>query len=128
MEDRDFRYKIEHLGDLFVEILEGFGMSIKRQFRGVAITHDIHSTERKRKEVIYQIGARVTEIKKVQPDLFESDEMMTQLFGEYDDVSGALDRLISEREERLDRLRGKIKSVMDTAVDECIDALAPAAA
>ena len=128
MEDRDFRYKVEHLGDLFVEMLEGFGMSIKRQFRGVGITHDIHSTERKKKEVIYQIGARVTEIKKAQPDLFESDEKMTQLFGEYDDVSGSLDGLINEREERLNRLRGKIKSVMDADVDHSIDEMAPAVA
>ena len=112
MEDRDFRYKIEHIGDLFVEILEGFNLAIKRQFRGVTITHDIHSIERTKKEVVYQIGARVTEIRKGQPDLFEGDEPMTKLFCEYDDVSISLDGLIKEREERLDRLRGKIKSVI----------------
>lgn len=129
MEDIDFRYKMEHLGDLFVEMLEGFGMSIKRQFRGISITHDIHSTERSKKEVVYQIGARVTEIRKAQPDLFESDEPMAKLFTEFDQVSMSLDGLIKEREERLDRMRGKIKSVMEATVyQDSDDEMATAAA
>lgn len=128
MEKRDLRYKIEHVGDLFVEILEGIGISIARQFRGISITHDIHGIERKKKEVVYQIGARVTEIRKVQPDLLAGDEPMTKLFTEFDQVSCSLDELIQEREERLGRMRGKIKAAMEAVADHAAGEMAAATA
>lgn len=113
--ERDLRYKVEHVGDLFVESLEEIGRAIKKRFgfaggfRGVTITHDIHKLERKKMQVVFRVGERVLEIRREDPGLFSSDQPMTVIFSELDTLDGNLDALIKERENRLDRIRGKIE-------------------
>ncbi|HIJ90575.1 MAG: hypothetical protein OEV89_07385 [Desulfobulbaceae bacterium] len=115
----DLRYKVEHVGDLFVESLEEFGRAIKRRFsfcgnigtfRGVAITRDIHKLERTKMQVVYRVGERVLEIRREDPALFNADQPMTAIFSELDTIEGNMDTLIKEREQRLDRIRGKIEA------------------
>lgn len=113
--ERDFRYKMEHMGDLFVEMLEDLGKSITGRvggcFTGVIVTRNIHGLEKKRQTIVYHIGERLLEIRKDDVDLLNTDERMAVLFSEVDNLDGNLDGLIREREKRLDRIRGKIENV-----------------
>ena len=111
-QERDLRYKFEHLGDLVVEVIEGFGGTISKGFRGIWLTRHINSVQRDRNNVVYRIGEQVVCLRKEQVDLFADDEPMTVLFSEFDETDQKLAEMIAEREERLDRIRGKIKKAV----------------
>nr|MBF0220746.1 hypothetical protein [Desulfobulbaceae bacterium] len=115
-QERDLRYKLEHFGDVVVEMIEGFGCNITKGFRGIWLTRHINGAKRDRNNVVYRIGERVVTLRKDTADLFADDTEMTTLFSEFDGADQKLEDMINEREERLDRIRGKIKAA--TAVME----------
>jgi hypothetical protein len=129
---KDLRYNIEHLGDVVVEIIEGFGFTITKGFRGIWLTRNIQSAKRDRNNVVYRIGEEVVSIRKDQADLLADKETMVGLFTEFDDANMKLEDIIDEREKRLDRIRGKIKkaaAVKEAAeMDEMPDYMAAAPA
>jgi len=119
--ETDLRYSLEHVGDLFIEKLERVIKSVTGQFRGIVVTHDIHSMERKRHGLMFQIGERVVTIRKDNASLFTDDPAMNGLFSQLDDLDGRLDAMINEREERLNRIRGRISDVIGDAVEVTVD-------
>jgi len=117
MGKHDLRYKLEHAGDIFIEMIEGIGSSITRPFRGIVLTKNINYIKYQRANAVYQIGERVVVIRKEQPEFFSSDPPVTQLFSKFDAVDKKLDDVIKEREERLSRIRGYIKSTVETVTN-----------
>nr|WCC90928.1 magnetosome protein Mad10 [Desulfobacteraceae bacterium] len=104
--DKSIRYKIQHVGDFFVEkvinkIEKGFN-SIKKSTRGIVVTYDIHELRKSKKKVISNIGQRVTEIKRTTPELDMFQDMdLTKLFIRLDEIESRIELRLHEREIRL---------------------------
>lgn len=100
--ESDFRYKMQHIGDIFVEAVEGVVDGLKTTFKGVSLTYEIHHLQFRRKKVVYDIGERVVEIRKSDPTISVStDEPASRLFSEFDEIEERLEASISERESRI---------------------------
>ena len=96
------RYKIQHMGDIFVDKLDkGFGL-FKSSTRGITVTYNIHELRKKRGKLLKQIGAAIAEVRKRAPELdVFSDEAVMALFAKLDEIDKNIQACTQEREERL---------------------------
>jgi len=128
--ERDFRYKIEHMGDSVADLLEKVPSAIKVSFdfmkkfpatakkpmsmikkvsksakdsaRGVILTYDIHDLKKKRKKLIKKIGNRLLELRKEDTELnVANDETLISYFSNIDKVESQLNEDTKERHEML---------------------------
>lgn len=105
-EERDFRFKMQHIGDYFVETVEHFWDGLKGSFRGVNLTVEIHSLKQHRNRIVCDLGERVIEIRRTDPTINVAvDEEALGLFSELDKVQAKLETGIMERESRVNRWR-----------------------
>ncbi|MCI4624874.1 MAG: hypothetical protein L3V56_02830 [Candidatus Magnetoovum sp. WYHC-5] len=76
--EKTFRYKMEHIGDIFINMIEKTTQAARNSAKGVVLTHDIHDSRRQRKRVIKKLGAKVIELKKEGKslDLTQNQEVM----------------------------------------------------
>lgn len=97
-----FRYKMQHLGDIFADKLEGWGEALKTSTRGIVLTYDIHELQKKKRKIVRKIGERIAEVRKESPnlDVFK-DEKMMELFSKLEKLEKRIKTLTKEREERL---------------------------
>lgn len=110
---RGFRYKLEHLGDIFVDAIENVVEGVKASFLGVSLTYDIHLLRTTKKKMVYLIGERVVEIRKIDPAIHvTTDDQTISLFAKFDEIEQKLEASIMEREARVNRWR---------FADECVE-------
>nr|AFZ77033.1 magnetosome protein Mad10 [delta proteobacterium ML-1] len=100
--ERDFRHKVEHVGDAFADQVETFFDWLKASTRGISLTYNIHCLERGQNKAYARIGKRTVALKPRFPhsEIFSDDDMV-DLFREFDRVDEDLARARKEREERL---------------------------
>jgi len=100
--DESTRHTLEHLGDIFVERVEKAVSWLHNSTKGFSLTYRIHSLEKDREKSYTRIGKRTSTLRKRSPanELF-SDEDMSQLFKEFDELDNELSTAKQEREERL---------------------------
>jgi len=97
-----FRYKMQHLGDIFADKLEGAYESIKSSTRGIVLTYDMHDLQNKNRKIVKKIGKRLTEVKKKSSELdVFKDEKMMELFSKLESHEKRIEACKKEREERL---------------------------
>lgn len=102
----DFRYTMEHLGDIFIDHMECVCRGIRSSVAGVSLTYDIHHHRKKRGKMVMGIGERVVAVRKEDPALnLAADEPALALFAEYDRIQEKLEADIMEREARINRWR-----------------------
>src|SRR5208283_2107767 len=77
---KDFRYKLEHMGDYFAAMLSKVTCASKSSARGVILTYDIRQLTKKKETLIRDIGTRVARICRDNPSLVQ-DEKVIELLG-----------------------------------------------
>jgi len=107
--EENFRYTMEHLGDIVAGKLEGVAgklgkvfSSLKTSTRGVVLTYDIHDMEKKRRKILTRIGERMTEVRAQSPEqTIFNDEGIMKLFATLTTVEDRIESCKQEREARL---------------------------
>jgi len=100
--ENSFRYKMQHIGDIFVDYLGKGCEAVRSRTTGVTITYQIHELNKKREKLYTKIGDRLAELKKTSPEetIFE-DEKMMKLFAKLKGIEDRIEARKKEREERL---------------------------
>ncbi|NVM22905.1 MAG: hypothetical protein HWN68_14120 [Desulfobacterales bacterium] len=100
--EESFRYKMQHVGDIFVEKMEVVCDALKSCTRGITLTYDIHDLERKKRRITRNIGERIAEVRKKSPELdIFKDEKMMELFSKLESIEESIKSHKKERQERL---------------------------
>ena len=92
----DLRYKMQHLGDIFVDALSCVVDSAKKCAKSIVLTYDIRDLKKKRRQCLSQIGRRIVQVKKVGLADLNRDDQLVEL------IAGAekIDRFIASFEEK----------------------------
>ncbi|MBF0506196.1 MAG: hypothetical protein HQL09_05120 [Nitrospirae bacterium] len=98
--EKDFRYKVEHMGDCFVDMLTKVTCASKSSARGVVLTYDIHQLTKKKENLIRDIGTRVAQISKDNASLAQ-DEKISELLKRLDETEKKLSAYVEERQNLL---------------------------
>jgi len=110
--EEDFRYKVQHIGDIFTSNIKNFGdifvhnirnlgSYIKEFPRDIVLTYNIDELKNEKDKILKWIGRRLAAIrnKGLEQDVF-SDEEMIKLFQRLDIIQERIDAHIKERKER----------------------------
>ena len=97
-----FRYKIQHVGDIFVDGLEDALGWTMTSTKGITLTYDIHELEKRKNKALRKIGARVSEIRKGAPEMeIFADAKLMERFSKLDGIEEKIEAQRRERDERL---------------------------
>ena len=90
------RYKMQHLGDIFVDALSCVVDSAKKCAKSIVLTYDIRDLKKKRRQCLSLIGRRIVQVKKEGLADVNRDDKLVEL------IAGAekIDRFIASFEER----------------------------
>lgn len=92
----DVRYKMQHLGDIFVDALSTVVDSAQKKAKGVVLAYDIRDLNNKRVQCFSDIGRRIIEIKKAGLTDLKRDDVLVDLFSK----AQKLDQLIESYEKK----------------------------
>ena len=100
--EKDFRYKMRHIGDDFVDQVQNLGLSIKGSVRGIVLTYNIDELKEEKGKIVNSIGKRVVAIrdKESGQDLI-NDDVLTRLFHRLDKIQDNIHASFEERKKRL---------------------------
>lgn len=103
---KNLRYKVQHIGDILVDNLVNGCRWLNLPTRGITLTYNIRSIERKKGKSYLKIGKKTAELRKQSPDneLFGDADLM-EFFFELDKMELNLSEYRLERDERLYRGR-----------------------
>ena len=92
----DVRYKMQHLGDIFVDALSCVVDSAKKCAKSIVLTYDIRDLKKKKRQCLSLIGSRIVQLKKAGLADLNRDDQLGEL------ISGAekIDRFIASFEEK----------------------------
>ncbi|CAN2041307.1 Mad10 [Candidatus Magnetomoraceae bacterium gMMP-15] len=100
--EKSFRYKMEHLGDLFVEKLACFSTEIQKSTKGVVLTYNIGELHKEKEKLMKWIGRRVIILrKKGETQNIFNDEILRKLFYKLDRVQDNIEESMKKRKKRL---------------------------
>ena len=92
----EVRYKMQHLGDIFVDALSCVVDSAKKCAKGVVLTYDIRDLKKKKRQCLSLIGMRIVQVKKAGLADFNRDDALVGLITD----AGKIDRYIESYEEK----------------------------
>jgi hypothetical protein len=100
--ERDFRYKMQHIGDAFVDKIENLGLSIRGCVRGIVLTYNIDELTKEKEKIVNRIGKTMVALRSKESgqDLIH-DEVLTRLFHGLDEIQDKIDASFEERKKRL---------------------------
>jgi len=92
----DVRYKMQHLGDFFVDAVSCVADSARKCAKSVVLTYDIRDLKKKRRQCLSLIGRRIVQVKKAGLADLNRDDKLVEL------IAGAekIDRFIASFEEK----------------------------
>ncbi|MBF0592173.1 MAG: hypothetical protein HQL02_08800 [Nitrospirae bacterium] len=100
--EKGLRYRISHMGDYMVDLIDKVSDAAKASAKGVILTYDIRDLRGKKKDILLRLGKRLTECRDLDQGAFVSrDEELTRLLEEFDDVQGKTEALLKDRNQRL---------------------------
>lgn len=99
---QDVRYKMQHLGDIFVDTLSAVVDSAQKQAKGIVLTYDMYDLKQKKNNCFGQIGRRVAQVKKAGLAEFQKDETLVELIAQAEKI----DNFLASYEEKKTSLRG----------------------
>ncbi|HIJ79384.1 MAG: hypothetical protein OEY01_10530 [Desulfobulbaceae bacterium] len=100
----DMRYRLQHMGDAFVDLLEAVIDTAKDSAVDVVDSIEMVKVKRERRKTVMRIGERAVAMREKLPELFVDDEEMTEVFKDYDSLQNAMDEVLVRRQERQERL------------------------
>jgi len=92
----DIRYKLEHLGDLYVDALMGTSDSAKKYAKSIVLTYDIWDLKKKQRQLLGLIGMRRVQLQKAGLTDVNRDDKLAQLIADEEKIS----RYIASYEEK----------------------------
>jgi hypothetical protein len=92
----DIRYKMQHLGDIFVDALSFVIDSAKKSAKVVVLTYDIGGFKKKKRQYLSRIGMRIVQVKKAGLADFNRDDTLVGLITDAEKI----DRYIESCEEK----------------------------
>lgn len=104
--EKDFRYKLQHMGDSFVGLLQDVGGAAADGAAGVKDAFETWQVRGRQKKKIMELGRHAVRLRKEQPDLFEDEEILV-VFKDYDELQDAIDGFVRKREERAARAKSR---------------------
>lgn len=96
----DFRYKMQHLGDIFVDALSGVADSARKHAKGIVLTYDIWDLKKKRRECLSLIGRRIVQVKKAGLADLKRDDKLVEMIAHAEKI----ERFIASFEEKKKRM------------------------
>jgi len=102
----DVRYKMQHLGDIFVDTLSCVADSAKKHAKGVVLTYDIRDLKKKRHEYLSLIGRRIVRVKKAGLVDLRRDDKLVEMIAHVEKI----DRFIASLEEKKKGMASGIES------------------
>jgi hypothetical protein len=75
----DVRYRMQHLGDIFVDALSCVVDSAKKCAESVALTYDIMDLKKKKRQQLNLIGMRIVQVKKAGLTDLNRDDALVKL-------------------------------------------------
>ena len=92
----NIRYKMQHLGDIFVDALSIVVDSAKKHAKGVILTYDIHDLKKKKLQSLSLIGRRVVQVRKAGLADLKRDDKLVELIAQ----AAKIDKYIESFEEK----------------------------
>ncbi|HIJ19445.1 MAG TPA: hypothetical protein HPP58_00205 [Deltaproteobacteria bacterium] len=100
--EKDFRYKMRHIGDAFADQVEKLGHTAKGSVRGVVLTYNIDGLKKEKEKIVVRVGERMAAGRKDDPTFnISEDEIMTTLLSKLDQIEEKIEAFKRERKERL---------------------------
>jgi len=90
------RYKMQHMGDIFVDVLSTVVDSAKKHAKGIVLTYDIHDLKKKKLQCVSLIGRRIVDVKKAGLADLKRDDKIVELIAQAEKI----DRYIESFEEK----------------------------
>jgi hypothetical protein len=81
------RYKMEHLGDIYVDALLCTSDSAKKYAKSVVLTYDIWALKKKREQQLGLIGLRRVQLKKAGLTDVMRDDKLVELIADEEKIS-----------------------------------------
>lgn len=75
----DIRYKMQHLGDIFVDALSTVVDSAQKRAKSIVLTYDIYDLKQKKLQCLSQIGRRIVQVKKTGLADLKRDDNLGEL-------------------------------------------------
>ena len=92
----EVRYKMQHLGDIFVDALSCVADSARKCAKSIVLTYDIRDLKKKRRQCLSLIGRRIVQVKKAGLADLKRDDKLVELIGDAEKI----ERLIASFEEK----------------------------
>ncbi len=111
----DWRYTIQHAGDLFVGMFEATVYAARRSATNIVIDYQVSDLGRKKSKVAAQIGNRVIEMRKEEPELLIYDPQISQFYDELDLLQEHIDERLDEKQE----MKNQWDSLLNRLISKC---------
>jgi len=98
----DVRYKMQHLGDIFVDAVSSVADSARKHAKGVVLTYDIRALKKKKHQCLSLIGSRIVQVKKAGLADLMRDDTLVEMIAEAEKI----DRVIASFEEKKKMMAG----------------------
>lgn len=105
----EWRYKLQHAGDLFVDALETTISAARRSASYIVIGLEIHDLKKKRLKIATDIGERIIDIRADDPNFMAYDEKISTYYQNLDEVNYHLAECQEKKENRRQRLHNLFK-------------------
>lgn len=97
---KDLRYKLEHIGDYFVEMISCAIEAGQSAAKGVILTYDIKQLTRQRDTLLKRLGMQLAKDKRENIPV-EQDPTIQELMTQLDEIEQRLQACKEEREKML---------------------------
>ncbi|MBF0102176.1 MAG: hypothetical protein HQK77_14835 [Desulfobacterales bacterium] len=99
--ETDIKYKLRHLGDMFLDKITGLTNQVKASGKGIVLTYSIDKDKKEKDKLTSRIGRRVIILRnKGEHQNIMNDPVLVKLFYRLDTIQDRIDNYIKERKER----------------------------
>nr|MBF0220757.1 hypothetical protein [Desulfobulbaceae bacterium] len=100
-----WRYRLQHLGDAFADMLEATVVAARRSAAGIVIDLQLHDLEKKKGKVAARIGTRIIEMREENPDFLVYDAFISECYEELDLLLDRIEACYEDKKTARERLR-----------------------
>lgn len=97
---KDFRYKLEHIGDSFVEMISCCIEAGESAAKGVILTYDIKQLTRQKETLLKRLGMQLAKDKRENINV-EQDTTIQELMTQLEEIEQRLQACKDERDKKL---------------------------
>jgi hypothetical protein len=97
----DVRYKMQHLGDTFVDALSIVVDSAIKHAKNVVLTYDIHDLKKKKRQCLSLIGKRIVQVKKAGLADLKRDDNLVELIARAVKIDNYIESFEEKRKKKM---------------------------